>query len=33
MEQEGSVPCLQMPATGHYPELDESTLQPLILFF
>jgi hypothetical protein len=29
---EGSLLCSQEPATGHYPEPDESSSQPLKLF-
>jgi hypothetical protein len=32
MEPEGSLPCSQEPATGHYPDLDESSPQLSILF-
>jgi hypothetical protein len=28
MEPEGSLPCSQKLATGHYPEPDESTHRP-----
>jgi len=33
MEPEGSLSCLQEPATGPYPDLDESTLRSTTLFF
>jgi hypothetical protein len=33
MEPEGSLPCAQEPATGPYPESDESTPHPHKLFF
>jgi hypothetical protein len=29
MEPEGSLPCLQYPATGPYPKPHESSLHPL----
>jgi hypothetical protein len=32
MESEGSLPCSQEPATGPYPEPDESNLQSRTLF-
>jgi hypothetical protein len=32
MEPEGSLPCSQEPATGPYPDPDESSPQRLILF-
>jgi hypothetical protein len=32
MEPEDSLPCLQQPATGSYPEPDESSLQLPNLF-
>jgi hypothetical protein len=32
MEPEGSLPCSQKPATGPYPDPDESSLQLHILF-
>jgi hypothetical protein len=32
MEPEGSLPCLQQPAKGPYPEPDESNPQPPNLF-
>jgi hypothetical protein len=32
MEPEGSLLCLQKPATGPYPEPDVSSPQPLNLF-
>jgi hypothetical protein len=32
MEPEGSLPCSQEPATGAYPEPDESSAYPLTLF-
>jgi hypothetical protein len=32
IEPEGSLPCSQEPATGPYPESDESSLQLLTLF-
>jgi len=32
MEPEGSLLCSQEPATGHYPEPDESSPHPQILF-
>jgi hypothetical protein len=32
MESEGSLPCLQDPATGPYPELDESNPHPQTYF-
>jgi hypothetical protein len=33
MESECSLPYSQEPATGPYPEPDESNLHPLTLFF
>jgi hypothetical protein len=30
MEPEGSLPCSQEPATGTYPELNESNTQPVL---
>jgi len=32
MEPEGSLPCLQEPATGPYPESDECIPHTLTLF-
>jgi hypothetical protein len=32
MEPEGSLPCLQEPATGPYPESDQSSPHPPTLF-
>jgi len=32
MEPEGLLPCLQRPATGPYPETEETMMHPHILF-
>jgi hypothetical protein len=32
MEPEGPLPCLQQPATGPYPELEECSVQLANLF-
>jgi hypothetical protein len=32
METEGSLPCSQEPATGSYPEPDESNTHPPTIF-
>jgi hypothetical protein len=32
MEPEGSLPCLQQPATGPYPEQDDCSIQLPTLF-